>query len=80
MTSVISQTMPLELLSAGELGVVSAIEGRPDLVTRLEEMGLHTGTQVRMIRPGSPCILEINHHRYSIRFEDSAMVLVDVSK
>ena len=78
MSSVVSQTLPLELLMAGEQGVVVEIDGAPDLVVRLEEMGLHSGVRVCMVQPGSPCILEINHQRYSIRFDDSVAVLVDV--
>jgi ferrous iron transport protein A len=80
MAGVISQTLPLEMLEAGERGVVVDVDGRPELVVRLEEMGLHSGVQVCMIRPGSPCIVEINQQRFSIRFEDSATVLVDVSQ
>ena len=78
MSSVVSQTLPLELLDAGEQGVIVSVDGRPELVVRLEEMGLHTGARICMIRPGSPCIVEINHQRLSIRFEDSTTVLVDV--
>ena len=78
MSSVVSQTLPLELLTAGEHGIVVEIDGSPELVVRLEEMGLHSGVRVCMVRAGSPCILEINHQRYSIRFDDSVTVLVDV--
>lgn len=80
MASVVSQTLPLELLEAGDAGVVVEIDGRPELVVRLEEMGLHKGGMVHMIRPGSPCILEINHQRFSLRIEDVATVLVDVAR
>ena len=80
MASVISQALPLELLAVGERGVVVDVDGCPDFVVRLEEMGLHPGVLVCMVRPGSPCILEINHTRFSIRFEDSATVLVDVAR
>ena len=80
MTSVVSQTLPLELLDAGERGVVVNVDGRPDLVVRLEEMGLHAGARICMIRPGSPCIVEINHQRFLMRFEDSTTVLVDVEQ
>jgi ferrous iron transport protein A len=80
MASAVSQTVPLELLVAGETGVVVDVDGQPGLVVRLEEMGLHAGARVCMVRPGSPCILEINHQRFSIRFEDSATVLVDVAR
>ena len=78
MSSVVSQILPLELLMAGENGIVVEIDGAPELVVRLEEMGLHAGVRVSMIQPGSPCILEINHQRYSMRFDDSVTVLVDM--
>ena len=80
MSSVVSQVMPLELLTAGERGVVVEIDGAPELVVRLEEMGLHTGARVCMVQAGAPCILEINHQRYSMRFDDSVNVLVDVAQ
>ena len=78
MSSVVSQSLPIELLTAGEIGVVVEIDGAPELVVRLEEMGLHAGVFVYMVQPGAPCILEINHQRYSMRFDDSVTVLVDV--
>ena len=80
MTSTVSQTLPIELLNSGESGVISDVHGRPELVVRLAEMGLHTGVRVCMVRSGSPCIVEVNHQRFSIRFEDSATVLVDVDQ
>ncbi len=78
MSSVVSQALPLELLTAGEQGIVVEIDGAPELVVRLEEMGLYTGVRVCMVQPGAPCILEINHQRYSMRFDDSVTVLVDL--
>ena len=80
MASVISQTLPLDHLAAGEMGIVVDLDGQPGLVVRLEEMGLHAGVRVCMVRPGSPCILEVNDQRFSFRFEDSATVLVDVAR
>jgi Fe2+ transport system protein FeoA len=79
MSSAISQTLPLELLATGEQGTVIEVDGDPNLVIRLEEIGLHSGVVVRMIQPGSPCILEINHQRYSFRFDESTHVLVDLT-
>ena len=69
--SVVSQAIPLEFMDAGDRAVVLEIDGRSDLVVRLEEMGLHAGAKVRMIRPGTPCIIEVNHHRFSFRFDDA---------
>lgn len=78
MASVATQTVPIELLAAGEEAVIVDVDGRADLVVRLEEMGLHSGAHVRMIRPGSPCIVELNRQRFSFRFDESVTVLVDV--
>ncbi len=78
MASVVSQTVPVELLEAGDEAVIVDVDGRADLVVRLEEMGLHAGAHIRMIRAGSPCIVEVNQHRLSFRFDDSVTVLVDV--
>lgn len=80
MATVISQIVPLELLAANESGIVAAVDGQQGFVVRLNEMGIHAGTRIRMIRPGSPCLLEINHQRLSIRLEDSASILVDVAR
>ena len=43
MSSAISQTLPLELLATGEQGTVIEVDGDPNLVIRLEEIGLHSG-------------------------------------
>lgn len=80
MSSAVSQTLPLELLAAGEAGVVVEVDGDPGMVMRLHEMGIHAGVRVYMVRTGCPCILEINHHRFLIRCEEQATVLVDVSR
>lgn len=79
MATVASHILPLEMLAPNEGGSVVQIDGDPSLVVRLEEMGLHAGARIRMIRPGSPCILEINRQRFSFRFDDQATVLVEVS-
>lgn len=80
MSSVVSQTLPLEALAAGERGIVVDVDGQPELVVRLEEMGLIAGARVCMIRPGSPCILEINQHRFSLRIDGSVCVMVGVAE
>ena len=80
MASVVSQAMPLELMEIGDEGVVIDVDGQSDLVVRLEEMGLYPGVKIRMIRPGSPCILEINHQRFLIRVDDAATVMVEIAR
>jgi hypothetical protein len=41
-------------------------------------MGIRQGVGVRMVQPGSPCIIALNHHRISFRGEESAIVMVAV--
>ncbi|MBT6156751.1 MAG: hypothetical protein HOK71_15450 [Planctomycetaceae bacterium] len=73
------QFVPLEFLRAGEEGRVHQIDGEHDLVVRLEEMGLRQGVDVRMIRPGSPCIVAFDNHRLSVRTDENAVVMVSVN-
>jgi len=75
-----SQIVPLDLLAAGETARVFEVDGRAEFVHRLHEMGLQPGAEIRMLRPGSPCILAVNEQRLSFRLEDSTTVLVEVSR
>lgn len=70
--------MPLEMLRAGELATVCDIDGNEQWVARLDEMGLRAGTEIRMIRPGSPCIVAFENHRLSLRGEECGSVMVQV--
>jgi ferrous iron transport protein A len=70
--------IPLEMLAAGEEGRIQELDGSPEFVHRLEEMGLRIGATVHMVRPGSPCIVAVENHRFSLRIEDSATVLIEV--
>ena len=72
--------VPLEMMSTGEHGTVCTLDGAPEFVVRLEEMGLREGVLVRMVRSGSPCILAVNDHRFSLRIDDCATVLVEVTR
>ncbi len=74
-----SQVIPLEMLRSGEQGRICEVDGAVDFVHRLEEMGLREGVTVKMLRPGSPCILDVNQHRLSFRADDLATVLVEIS-
>ncbi len=62
----------------GEEGLVFDLDGPPDMITRLKEMGLREGTRIRMLLPGKPCILVVGEHRLSYRGDESATVLVEV--
>jgi ferrous iron transport protein A len=72
--------VPLELLHAGQQGRICDLDGSDALVHRLKEMGLREGALVEMVRPGSPCILAVDHHRFSLRLDEAATVLVEVDE
>ncbi|MBM4001398.1 MAG: ferrous iron transport protein A [Planctomycetes bacterium] len=67
--------VPLHTLRAGDEGRIREIEGEPAFVHRLAEMGLRAGTPIRMVRPGTPCIVLINGHRLSLRADDAALLV-----
>jgi ferrous iron transport protein A len=70
--------MPLGSLQAGASAVVVRIDGQPNLVLRLNEMGLRPGCQVRMIQPGAACVVAVGNHRFGFRGAEAALVLVEV--
>jgi ferrous iron transport protein A len=74
----LSQVIPLELLLAGEEGCVHCVEGCDSLTHRLAEMGIREGAAIRMLRPGSPCLVAVDNHRMSLRIDGTACVLVEV--
>lgn len=74
----VGEMIPLSLLRAGEAGSVGDVVGNIELVHRLREMGLYNGAQVKMIRPGSPCIIGLDGQRLGFRGDDLARVLVRV--
>ena len=75
-----SLILPMQFLTPGESGCVREIEGEKNLVRRLDEMGLRAGVEVRMVQPGTPCIVALEHQRLSFRGEDEAVVLAEVDR
>lgn len=68
----------MQFLSPGEIGCVREVGGEKTLVRRLDEMGLRAGVEIRMVQPGTPCIVALDHQRLSFRGEDDAVVMVEV--
>jgi ferrous iron transport protein A len=68
--------MPLSSLRSGQAGRIGSLLGSGESVRRLREMGLREGTEVRMVRPGRPCIVRLAGHKLCFRGEDGAGVLV----
>jgi Fe2+ transport system protein FeoA len=72
------ETIPLQYLPAGRSGSIVEIDGDPQWVRRLDEMGLRRGVVVRMIQSGRPCIVAFDQSRISFRGEEAALVLVEL--
>ncbi len=70
--------VPLDCLHAGETGRIADVEGCVETVTRLAEIGLRNGALIRMVQPGSPCILALDNQRLSFRPEECTHVFVEV--
>ena len=71
--------VPLELMAAGEMGHVIQVDGSPDVVHRLAEMGLREQARILMVQPGSPCVVAVGDQRLSLRMDDEAEVLVSLT-
>ncbi len=68
--------LPLELLGGGEWADVAEVSGEPHWVSRLAEMGVRTGSRLRVLQPGSPCLLQIGGVRLSLRPDWATQILV----
>jgi len=68
--------LPLEYLRAGEWADVAEVTGEPTWVSRLAELGLRTGSRLRLLQPGWPCLLLIGGSRLSLRGEQGTQILV----
>jgi Fe2+ transport system protein FeoA len=72
------QVIPLGLLAVGSTATIVEVDGKPDVVGRLHEMGVRPGCDVRMVRSGGACIVAIDNHRFGFRGAEAAHVLVEV--
>lgn len=75
-----SHILPMQWLQPGETGCILEIGGETNLIRRLDEMGLRTGVEVRMVQPGLPCIVALDEQRLSFRGADDAVVMVEVDR
>lgn len=68
--------IPIDLLAIGQKALVAEFVGQPDLVHRLEELGLRRGLEVEMVRPGNPCIVRLGTQKLCFRLDPATSVLV----
>jgi ferrous iron transport protein A len=68
--------LPLELLESGEWAEVIEVCGEPGWVHRLAELGVRCGCRLRVVQPGSPCLLQMGGLRLSLRSDQATHILV----
>lgn len=70
------ELVPLEFLDAGAWADIADVSGEPGWVTRLAELGVRSGCRLRVLQPGSPCLLQIGESRLSLRGDCAMQILV----
>jgi len=73
----IDQSFPLSELLAGQTAMVNRVTGPTDDVRRLEEFGIHRGTQVEVFSRGNPCILRMAGNKVCLRTHELLQVMVE---
>lgn len=68
--------IPLDMLRSGERASVADVSGDPQWVHRMAELGLRNGSEVQMVRGGSPCLLKVGGCQLCLRTDDSSRILV----
>lgn len=72
----VHDSIPLNLLHAGECALVDQVLGQADVVHRLEELGIRGGAAVEMVQSGSPCIIRLSGNKLCLRADELVSVLV----
>lgn len=68
--------IPLSALSAGNHGRIHSVVGSSELVKHLAELGLQSGAQFEMVRPGTTCILRVDGAKLCVRGDELLRVMV----
>ncbi|MFM7150095.1 MAG: ferrous iron transport protein A [Gemmataceae bacterium] len=68
--------LPIEYLRPGEWAEVCDVSGDPGWIGRLAELGVRVGSRLQMLHGGSPCLIQLDAGRISLRGESSMQVLV----
>jgi Fe2+ transport system protein FeoA len=71
--------VPIQQLAAGQPACVACLNGAPNDVARLAEMGIQRGTNLCVVRGGKTCILQIDGCRMCVRASDEMEILVTPS-
>jgi ferrous iron transport protein A len=68
--------IPITALRRGEVAEVAQVLGKPEHIRRLEEIGVHDGARLEVIRAGSPCIVRVGGATLCFREDELLRVFV----
>ena len=68
--------IPIERLKAGQFARIGRVDGHLDHVQRLRELGLHSGAEIEIFQPGTPCIVRMAGNKVCIRSDNLLNVFV----
>lgn len=68
--------LPLEWMTNGAWVDVAEVHGDPSWVGRMAELGIRTGSRMRILQAGSPCLLQIGESRLSLRGDCTMKIMV----
>jgi ferrous iron transport protein A len=72
----VQNLIPLRALLPGQSAEVRQIIGQAEQIRRLHELGLRDGTQLEMVRSGTPCIVRLGSSTLCFRDVEALQVLV----
>ncbi len=70
------EPLPLNLLRAGDRGIIVGLQANGDAAHRLQEIGLCKGREIRVFRPGNPCVVHVGGSKLCLR-ADHVQILVE---
>ncbi len=68
--------MPLDMLQAGEWAEVHEVSGQAAWVGRLAELGIRQGCRVKVVQPGTTCLLDVGGCKLCLRPGECSQILV----
>jgi Fe2+ transport system protein FeoA len=68
--------LPLQFLKSGESADVAEVQGDATWVGRMAELGIRTGSRLRMLRSGNPCLFQLDAARLTVRADYGLQILV----
>jgi ferrous iron transport protein A len=68
--------IPLDMVHPGVWADVVDVYGDASWIGRLAEIGIRSGSRLRVVNHGRPCIIEVGATRFSFRGDDVSQILV----